>query len=200
MRANDTLLDLLLELQILDRVPRSGYLLRGVEGPESVSEHSWHVVFLVWALGPEIENLDVGRAVEIALIHDLAELRVGDLPRTASRYFPQGAKNLAESAALEEILAPLPERTRELYAEYREGETPEARLVKACDKLQLMLKVTVYESWGARGLAEFWRNPENFPDGDFRPVRELFDQLRRRREAGNPPPGGLPRSDSDSYN
>jgi putative hydrolase of HD superfamily len=192
MRVNDTLLDLLLELQILDRVPRSGYVLRGVDGPESVSEHSWHVVFLVWALGPRIEGLDVARAVEIALIHDLAELRVGDLPRTATRYFPEGAKKQAESAALAEILAPLSERTRELYAEYQAGETPEARLVKACDKLQLMLKVTVYESWGARGLAEFWRNPDNFPDLGFGPVRELFEHLRRRREAGNPPPGGLP--------
>lgn len=200
MRPNETLLDLLLELQILDRVPRSGYVLRGVDNPESVSEHSWHVVFLVWVLGPEITGLDVAHAVEIALIHDLAEMRVGDLPRTASRYFPEGAKKQAESAAMAEILAPLPERARELYAEYQAGETPEARLVKACDKLQLMLKVAVFESWGAQGLAEFWRNPDNFPDGDFEPVRELFEHLRRRREAGDHPPGGLPRNGPDPYN
>ncbi len=31
---NESLLDLFLELQILDRVPRSGYLLRGVPDPE----------------------------------------------------------------------------------------------------------------------------------------------------------------------
>jgi len=196
MRPNETLLDLLFELQILDRVPRSGYVLRGVDSPESVSEHSWHVLFLVWALGSEIEGLDVARAVEIALVHDLAELRVGDLPRTASRYFPAGAKKEAERAAMEEILAPLPERARALYAEYQAGETLEARLVKACDKLQLMVKVAVYESWGAQGLAEFWRNPDNFPDDDLEPVRRLFDRLRRRREAGNYPAGGLPPEDA----
>lgn len=200
MRPNETLLDLLLELQILDRVPRSGYVLRGVGRPESVSEHSWHVVFLVWALGPRIEGLDVARAVEIALVHDLAELRVGDLPRTASRYFPDGAKREAERAALEEILAPLPERAQALFAEYQAGETLEARLVKACDKLQLMIKVTVFESWGARGLAEFWENPDNFPAGDLEPVRQVFEDLRRRRQAGNHPPGGLPDSGPDSYN
>src|SRR5262245_48114347 len=92
MRRNDSLLDLFLELQILDRVPRSGYVLRGVSEPESVTEHSWHVLFLVWALGTRIEGIDLSKAVEIALIHDLAELRVGDLPRTASHYFPEGAK------------------------------------------------------------------------------------------------------------
>ena len=185
MRRNDTLLDLCLELQILDRVPRSGYVLRGVDHPESVTEHSWHVLFLVWTLGPQIEGLDVHRAVEIALVHDLAELRIGDLPRVASRYFPPGAKNTAELAAMEEILAPLPERALDLYREYQEGTTAEARLVKACDKLQLMLKVTVYERWGTGALSEFWDNPENFPDGGFAVVKELFEALRARRRAGS---------------
>jgi putative hydrolases of HD superfamily len=183
MRRNESLLDLVLELQSLDRLPRAGYVLRGVTDPESVTEHSWHVLFLVWALGRRLPEVDVARAVEIALVHDLAELRIGDLPRTASRYFPEGAKNAAESAAMEEILAPLPPAARELYAEYQAAATPEARLVKACDKLQLMLKVAAYERWGARGLAEFWGNPDNFPDGGFAPVRELFEELRRRREA-----------------
>lgn len=183
MRPNESLLDLALELQSLDRLPRAGYVLRGVAEPESVTEHSWHVLFLVWALGRQVPGLDAGRAVEIALVHDLAELRVGDLPRTAARYFPAGAKAAAETAAMEEILAPLPARARELYAEYQAGETPEARLVKACDKLQLMLKVAAYERWGAGGLAEFWDNPDNFPDGGFAPVAELFAALRRRRDA-----------------
>jgi len=181
MRRNEDLLDLLLELQILDRVPRAGYFLRGVADAESVTEHCWHVLFLVWTLGRQIDGVDTFRAIEIALVHDLAELRVGDLPRTASRYFPQGAKHRAETAAMAEILAPLPQRAQELYAEYQAAETAEARLVKACDKLQLMLKVNVYESWGSTGLREFWDNPENFPDGGFAPVRELFEALRARR-------------------
>jgi putative hydrolase of HD superfamily len=193
MRPNDTLLDLCLELQTLDRVPRSGYVLRGVDHPESVTEHSWHVLFLVWALGPRIPDLDVHHAVEIALVHDLAELRIGDLPRVASRYFPEGAKNTAELAAMGEILAPLPESALALYREYQEGTTPEARLVKACDKLQLMLKVNVYERWGTGALAEFWDNPDNFPDGGFEVVKELFEALRARR--GRPsPPAPLPQA------
>ncbi|HWM92404.1 MAG TPA: HD family hydrolase [Thermoanaerobaculia bacterium] len=181
MKRNDSLLDLFLELQILDRVPRSGYVLRGVSDPESVTEHSWHVLFLVWALGTRIEGIDLHRAVEIALVHDLAELRVGDLPRTASQYFPEGAKKTAELAAMGDVLAPLPERAMGLYREYQDGTTPEARLVKACDKLQLMLKVAAYERWGTGALAEFWDNPDNFPGGGFEVVQELFEELRRRR-------------------
>jgi putative hydrolase of HD superfamily len=181
VRSNESLLDLLLELQVLDRIPRSGFVLRGVAGAESVTEHCWHVLFLVWALAERLPDLDAARAVEIALVHDLAELRVGDLPRTAGRYFPAGAKQAAETAAVAEVLAPLPERARRLYAEYQEGATPEARLVKACDKLQLMLKVAVYESWGSGALAEFWDNPDNFPPPGIEPVDELFGALRARR-------------------
>jgi putative hydrolase of HD superfamily len=181
MKANDSLLDLLFEAQALDRIPRSGYVLRGVAEPESVTEHTWHVVFLVWVIGARIEGVDVHRAMEIALLHDLAELRIGDLPRTAARYFPAGAKKTAESAAMAEVLAPVAARGLPLYEEYQQGTTLEARLVKACDKLQLMLKVAVYERWGTGALAEFWDNPENFPDCGIPAVEELFQELRARR-------------------
>src|SRR5215471_4873009 len=128
MRTNETLLELLLELQLLDRIPRAGFVLRGVADPESVTEHSWHVVFLVWVLGRRIAGLDLARAVEMALVHDLAELRIGDLPRTAGRYLPPGAKQSAESAALADLMAPVGEPARRLHDEYQQGTTLESRL------------------------------------------------------------------------
>ena len=185
MKANDSLLDLVLEAENLDRVPRSGFVLRGIASPESVAAHSWHVATLVWILARRTPGIDVERALGMALIHDLGEVRLGDLPRTAGRYFEDGAKARAESALMDEMLAPLP-GGHKLFREYQEGESDEARLVKACDKLQLMIKVFCYERWGARGLAEFWRNPANFPDppeaGGFAAVHELFQDLFRRRE------------------
>jgi putative hydrolase of HD superfamily len=183
LQPNLSLLDALLELQALDRLPRTGYVLRGVSDPESIAEHGFHLCLLIWALAPGVPEVDLGRAMELALVHDLAEIRIGDLPRTAGRYLPAGAKATAESAALAELLAPLGERGPALLAEFETGETPEARLVRACDKLQLMVKVFVYERWGATGLGEFWHNAVNFPDPGFAPVDELLAELRRRRAA-----------------
>lgn len=179
--SDDALLDLLLELQALDRLPRTGYSLRGVADPESVSEHTFHVAFLAWALAERIPAVDPGRAVELALVHDLAEVRLGDLPMISARHWPAGAKKRAEAGVTGELLAPLGERAARLAAEFAAGESAEARLVKACDKLQLMLKVSAYEGWGAGGLDEFWDNPDNFPDGGYDVVRRLYDALRRRR-------------------
>jgi putative hydrolase of HD superfamily len=107
LEPNLSLLDSLLELQALDRLPRTGYALRGVSDPESIAEHGFHLAVLIWALAPDVPEIDLGRALELALVHDLAEIRIGDLPRTAGRYLPVGAKAAAESAALAELMAPL---------------------------------------------------------------------------------------------
>jgi putative hydrolase of HD superfamily len=188
-RRNQTLLDTLLEVQAFDRVPRMGYVLRGVDLPESVAAHSWQVAFLVWTLAPRVRqrlpNFDTLRALELAMVHDLAELRLGDIPRTAAHYLPAGAKKTAETAAFEDLMAPYGDRSSELSAEYAAGSTAEALLVKACDKAQLLLRVYQYERWGEGALGEFWDNPQNFGDHGYPEVRELLEALfeRRRRDS-----------------
>src|SRR5258708_33710491 len=107
MKANRSLLDVFLEIQMLDRIPRAGFVLRGVAEPESVAEHSLHVLFLVWALGPKIEGIVVPRAVEIARIHGRAALPIGDVARTSSHYFPGGGHNAAAAGPLAGGRAPL---------------------------------------------------------------------------------------------
>jgi putative hydrolase of HD superfamily len=184
MERTDSLIEMLLEVQQLDRVPRLGFSLRGVPNPESVTEHSWHLAFLVWSLAPKIPGLDAAKALEIALIHDLAELRLGDLPLGASRYLPAGAKRRAEGQALADVAAPLGDGAGRLFAEYQEGVTLEARTVKACDKLQLMLKVAAYERAGAKGLAEFWHNSDSSPEVGIQIIDELLDELRGRSAPG----------------
>ena len=171
------ILTLLQETQALDRIPRTGFVARGVNSAESISEHTFHVTFLASMLSGEIPGLDRLKAIEMALVHDIAEVRFGDLPLTASHYLPPGTKNQAETRAGEELLAPLPQALRRAFAEYMEGNSLEARFVKACDKLQLMVKVSVYEKWGTGDLTDFWDNPGNFVDGGFEQVRECFEAL-----------------------
>lgn len=183
MSANQSLLELLLEVQRLDRVPRTGFLLRGLSDVESVSEHAFQVAFLVWAVGPQIPGLEVPRALELALLHDLAEVRLGDLPRAAGEYLPAGAKDAAERHALDDLLAPVAQRAAPLIDEYLESRTPEARFARACDRLQLLLKVTAYERGGAAGLEEFWRGQGMDVFDAFPPLRRLAEELYRGRSS-----------------
>ncbi|MEZ5331766.1 MAG: HD domain-containing protein [Thermoanaerobaculia bacterium] len=181
MRPVSSVLDLLLESEHFDRIPRVGFLQRGVADPESVPEHSWHVALLVWALAVEVEEIDLGRALELALIHDLAELRIGDLPHVAGGYLGAETKHAAERRALQDLLAPLPEARRRRAEEYQDGTSVEARFVKACDGLQLLIKALAYEHGGHAGLDEFWPSAEEFDDGGFAVVRDLYSQLTARR-------------------
>ncbi len=181
MRRNHSLLDVLLELQALDRLPRTGYSLRGVPEPESVSEHAFHTTFLAWVLAAEEPDLDRARVVELALVHDLAEVRTGDLPRTAAHYLPDGAKARAERQVVRDLLAPLGEDAQALVTEYQARETPEARFVAICDKLQLLIKASVYETWGVGNLGEFWTNLKGFSGGGFDSVDRVLEELKARR-------------------
>src|SRR5438552_18759718 len=82
----------LVELQRLKRLDRTGWTLRGLpNGTESVSAHSFGVGVTAMLLADEFIAqgvvIDVERVLRMALLHDWAEVRVGDMPRTATEYF-----------------------------------------------------------------------------------------------------------------
>ena len=139
----------LLEALKLKDLPRSGWVRAGVENPESVAAHSWGVAWLVLVLCPG--RLDRGRALALAVVHDLAEVVVGDL--TPHDDVSAEEKQLREGEALVR-LAPNPEISV-LFGEYQADETPEARFVKACDKLDMALQATFYGREQGLDLREF---------------------------------------------
>lgn len=134
----------LLECLALKALPRAGWVRVGVDRPESVAAHSWGVAWLVLALCPP--DLDRLRALEIAIVHDLPEVRVGDL--TPHDDVTPDDKHAAELQALEALAEGLPdgERLVALWREYEAAQTPEARFVKACDKLDMALQAAAYQA------------------------------------------------------
>jgi len=167
---HERLIDLLLETMTLKWMPRTGWRMRGVPpgSVESVAEHSFGVAFLALAL---LDSLPAGeRAIDrekvliVALLHDLAEVRVTDLPASAVRLIPAAVKSQAEDAALAGLLAPLPsaERLAALWREFEEHSSPEGRLVRDADKLEMMLQCLRYEQAGCRGLDEFWQAMDRY--------------------------------------
>lgn len=153
----------------LKELPRTGWLDRGVpeQAVESVAEHSFGVALLVWLLAPD--EIDRDRALELALLHDLAESVTGDAtpydrdalqtldPDTRRNWLnqrhlrsdeQQAVKHAAEDAAMRGLAASLPsDRQRALlerWNELRERATPEARFVKDMDILETWLQALRY--------------------------------------------------------
>jgi putative hydrolases of HD superfamily len=164
------MLSTLIELQRLKRLDRTGWTLRGLaNGTESVAAHSFGVCATAMLLADGCKArgvaIDVEKVLRIALLHDWAETRVGDMPRTATLYFGSAARKQAETAAFADIVNPLDAdgSYAALYNDYERRESTEARLVKAADVLDLLIQVLALERAGARGLDEFWevaQNPE----------------------------------------
>jgi putative hydrolase of HD superfamily len=161
------ILRLLVESVRLKSVPRLGWLLRGIRDVESVAAHTYGVAFVAMLLGDLARargvTVDIERVLRMALLHDLVEARIGDLPGTIKSYFDPGTLRKAEERVAGEMLNPLGPLGQDWYGvwlEYEERQTLEARLVKAADKLDLLLQAGEYEKGGALSLDEFWVNAE----------------------------------------
>jgi putative hydrolase of HD superfamily len=180
-----SLLTVLIELQRLKRLERTGWNLRGLpSGTESVAAHSFGVGVTAMLLADELVKkdlrIDVEKVIRMALLHDWSEVRVGDMPRTANEYFGVTARRKAELAAFSDIVSPLEGSLyREIYESYENRDCLEARLVKASDVIDLLVQVLALERAGARGLDEFWEVAER-PDFQLDGIaKEMVDDLIR---------------------
>jgi putative hydrolase of HD superfamily len=133
-------------------------------------------------------SVDVEKVLRIALLHDWAEARVGDMPRTATLYFGSEARKHAEMAAFSDVVSEVDGANgsyANLYEDYEHRSSLEARLVKAADVLDLLVQVLALERAGARGLDEFWEvaeKPEfNLEGAAEQIVQELLDSILKAR-------------------
>lgn len=128
----------------LKRIPRSGWVEIGIDSPESVADHTFRTAILCMIFS-DLEDLDELKMLQMALIHDLPEVITGDL--TPSERTSMAKRR--EEDAMKELLCLLPERQRVKYAnvwrEYEECKTAEARAVRQLEKLEMALQGKEYE-------------------------------------------------------
>jgi putative hydrolase of HD superfamily len=178
-------LQLLLDAHRLKRVPRTGWVMRGVPDGESVADHSYGVAFIALLLAEMMtQAVDRAKLLTIALLHDLPESVVGDLLSPAMAHFPPGAKWSAEAAVLTQLLDGLPsaERWRAWWQEFEDGTSLEGQLVRDADHLDMLIQAHVYErTTGNQWLAEFWP-----PDGESpftsSAAQDLYEALQAIRQ------------------
>ena len=147
--------ELLTLLQLKD-IERTGWVRAGVSMPESVAAHSWGMAILALRLCPK--HLDVSKVLQLCLVHDIAEIVVGDL--TPHDAIKGQEKHDLERAAMHKI-AP---QWINLFDEYEKGETEEAKFVKLIDKLDMGLQAINYQQQGL-DLSEFIRSARIKTDG-----------------------------------
>ncbi len=114
--------------------------------PETIAAHSLFVGFILPYLAKKIGNsvaINVNKALRMALFHDIAESITGDF--TPLDYLPKLEKQQKESAVIKQINALLPTlEIQQLWLEYVEQKTNEAKLAKDADILEGLLQLIIY--------------------------------------------------------
>jgi putative hydrolase of HD superfamily len=129
--------DFLFETATLKRTPRTGYQFLG-RGHENVAEHSFGVTAIAYVLGRKRGGVNLERLLLLALFHDLAEARTGDLNYVNKRYV-----TAHENEAFEDAVRDLPfsDELNSVKDEWRSGQSPEAKLAADADQLDMILEL-----------------------------------------------------------
>lgn len=170
----------------LKQLFRQGWLRAGVPEArcESVAEHSFAVALLALLVAEDrFPDLDAGKLVKMALVHDLAEAFAGDI--TLHDGVSKEEKDRREREAMTRLLAGAPgeDSVRALWEEYESQASREAVLVKQMDRLEMALQGCVYEHQLGLDLSQFFESARGAMAWDE--VRAILDEVesaRRRTE------------------
>jgi 5'-deoxynucleotidase len=141
------------------RFIRRWSLMRNTE-PENVAEHTFYVALLTHALCTIARDLfgkevDVERAVSLALFHDVAEVMTGDIPAPVKHHDDAILRGMREMEGLAsvQLLAMVPEQLRLSYRSLiLPGDEDRGALgwVRTADKLAAYLKCAAEVAAGNR--------------------------------------------------
>jgi putative hydrolase of HD superfamily len=150
----------LYEMGQLKRVKRSGWWIAGVKDPESVAEHSYRTAVIAYLLA-RLEGVDPGKAVLMALFHDMAESRTNDAHRIVRRYADWGG---IDKKAVEEQLKRVPDEMAKqiatLFEEFEREASPEAKVVRDADLLECIVQAREYQALGYQDVSDWIFNAQ----------------------------------------
>ena len=149
-------LDFIREIDKEKMIKRQNYIT-DCETREDDAQHAWHMAIMTLLLKEYAnEDIDVLKTVTMLLIHDLVEVYAGD----TYAYDEEGKKTQAEreAKAANKLYGLLPEDQGEylknLWYEFEEQKTPEARFARTMDCFQPLIlnDATDGRAWKEHGV------------------------------------------------
>lgn len=145
----------------LDIAERLKYEPRGIwcsnDVQENVGAHTWSLSLFLILISPYLGlEMDVSKALKLSIIHDLPESITGDIPfsKIVKDSNLSEVKKSNEIRAIKSMVDHLPnflgEEIFEIWLDYEEKSSIEARVVYALDKIEAQLQQlrSKVEKWG----------------------------------------------------
>jgi len=176
------ILNFLIEVGKLKKIPRKGWVLRGIKNPETIAAHTFRLAFMAWLLGKQMK-LNVNKILKMCLIHDICEVYAGDttpyhplLPKSQKEWkkttqkWPRFSKKEKEkffhekygkeNKALKKLIFKLPpvikKEIKNLWSDYEKGLTSEGRFVRQVDRVENLLQALEYWQKEKKFAIEPW--------------------------------------------
>lgn len=142
--------DLLRQIEFIKEIDKIKYIQRRTklfnsDRNENDAEHSWHLAMMALVLcGHSDHKIDVLKVLKMVLIHDIVEIDAGD-----TFIYDQNKNHLntdEELKAAKRIFGILPpnqaQEFLQIWMEFEEGISNEAKFAKAMDRLEPLLQNT----------------------------------------------------------
>ncbi len=142
--------NLLKQIEFIKEIDKLKYIQRRTklfnsDRHENDAEHSWHLAMMAIVLSDYSNtNIDILKVIKMVLIHDIVEIDAGD----TFIYDQNKSHNNTEEElkAAERIFGLLPEKQAtefiEIWKEFEDGITDEAKFAKSMDRLEPLLQNT----------------------------------------------------------
>jgi putative hydrolase of HD superfamily len=150
---------------------------------ESDAEHSWHLATFLLLLEDELPEVDFTRVLKLALIHDLPEIYAGDTnPYRSDLTNKEENEKVAADKLFNMLPSTLQHKFTELFEEYLNQTTIEARLVKSADKLMPLIQnlCTNNEYSSYRKLEVDYQEAKDYLDKYFKTdgiLKQMYETL-----------------------
>lgn len=157
----------------------------------TVAEHSWRLALMALVIGSACKvKVDIGKAMSMALLHDLAEATTGDID--AYTQIKEGKelveeKNVLEERAVKDMTKDLSfgDQVYDLWREYEDQQTIEAKFVDALDVIEGFLHIAedgveayipkeFHASYADKAVAAFDKAANHFPE-----LNDLLDAVKK---------------------
>jgi putative hydrolases of HD superfamily len=172
----------LVDLERLKLVQRKAYV-SDLSRRENSAEHSWHLALGLLTLAHELDlEIDLNKALVMALIHDICEIDAGDSPVYGPVRHDQYVAELACIDRLSSHGVKFGKQLRELWLEYEAQETRESRWVMVLDRVLpfVVNLATQGQNWKDQSIRRSQVSKINKPVQDQAP--EIYAWMEGRIE------------------
>lgn len=158
--SSSSAIDFLSLCHSLKTTKRAGWVKRGIQDPESIGDHMYRMGLMA-LISSDIPGVNRDKCIKMAIVHDIAEAIVGDI--TPSDGIPKLEKSRREQEALDHMCkllggGPRAKEIHDLWMEYEQNSSAEAKIVKDFDKVEMILQALEYENEQGKDLEEFFQS------------------------------------------